>query len=107
MGVGDASATATNALLLSVLQDVFGRLTSKCPVLEFYEISSFGYVAIIGAYYFGSSLYPEAKLYRMLADVLNDGAIVLDALSPLLVSHSSSLHYFKCVWVHSSCAVAD
>ncbi|KAJ8688741.1 hypothetical protein PTI98_013499 [Pleurotus ostreatus] len=78
MGVGDASATATNALLLSVLQDVFGRLTT-----------------IIGAYHFGSSLYPEAKLYRMLADVLNDGAIVLDALSPLLVSHSSSPSYFN------------
>ncbi|KAF4563743.1 hypothetical protein EYR36_002984 [Pleurotus pulmonarius] len=78
MGVGDASATATNALLLSVLQDVFGRLTT-----------------IIGAYHFGSSLYPEAKLYRMLADVLNDGAIVLDALSPLLVSHSSSSSYFN------------
>ncbi|KAF9492579.1 hypothetical protein BDN71DRAFT_1451284 [Pleurotus eryngii] len=78
MGVGDASATATNALLLSVLQDVFGRLTT-----------------IIGAYHFGSSLYPEAKLYRMLADVLNDGAIVLDALSPLLVAHSSSRSYFS------------
>ncbi|KAF4563752.1 hypothetical protein EYR36_002993 [Pleurotus pulmonarius] len=51
--------------------------------------------AIIGAYHFGSSLYPEAKLYRMLADVLNDGAIVLDALSPLLVSHSSSSSYFN------------
>ncbi len=102
MGVGDASATATNALLLSVLQDVFGRLTSKYSVLELYENSCLGHVAIIGAYHFGSSLYPEAKLYRMLADVLNDGAIVLDALSPLLVSHSSSSSYFKCAQLHSS-----
>ncbi|KAF4580409.1 hypothetical protein EYR40_003125 [Pleurotus pulmonarius] len=67
----------------------------ECPVLELYENSFLGYVAIIGAYHFGSSLYPEAKLYRMLADVLNDGAIVLDALSPLLVSHSSSSSYFN------------
>ncbi|KAF9078228.1 vitamin B6 photo-protection and homoeostasis-domain-containing protein [Rhodocollybia butyracea] len=68
-GVGDASASATNALLLTVLQDIFGRLTT-----------------ILGAFFFGSSLFPEAKKYRFLADVLNDAATIIDTLSPLLVS---------------------
>ncbi|KAE9399909.1 DUF647-domain-containing protein [Gymnopus androsaceus JB14] len=68
-GVGDASATATNALLLTVLQDIFGRLTT-----------------IVGAFFFGSSLFPEAKTYRFLADLLNDAAIIIDTLSPLLAS---------------------
>ncbi|KAF9258183.1 hypothetical protein L218DRAFT_1080552 [Marasmius fiardii PR-910] len=68
-GVGNASASATDALLLSVLQDMIGRLTT-----------------IFAAYYYGSSLMPEAKTYRFLADVLNDFAIVLDTLSPVLAS---------------------
>jgi hypothetical protein len=29
-GVGNASASATHALLLTVLQDAFSRLTSQC-----------------------------------------------------------------------------
>jgi Vitamin B6 photo-protection and homoeostasis len=44
--------------------------------------------AIYGAYTFGSSLVPEAKTYRFLADALNDAAIILDTFSPLLSSHS-------------------
>ncbi|KAF8997499.1 vitamin B6 photo-protection and homoeostasis-domain-containing protein [Cyathus striatus] len=68
-GVGDPSATATHALLLTVLQDIFSRLTT-----------------ILGAYYIGSSLVPEAKTYRLLADILNDSAVILDTLSPLLVA---------------------
>ncbi|KAL0569071.1 hypothetical protein V5O48_012898 [Marasmius crinis-equi] len=68
-GVGNASASATNALLLTVLQDATGRLTT-----------------ILAAYHFGSSLMPEAKTYRFLADILNDIAIVLDTLSPLLAT---------------------
>ncbi|KAJ8495775.1 hypothetical protein ONZ45_g12723 [Pleurotus djamor] len=78
MGVGDASATATNALLLTVLLDVFNRLTT-----------------IVGAYYFGSSLYPEAKLYRILADILNDAAILLDTISPILVHNPASSSRFN------------
>ncbi|ESK87646.1 duf647 domain-containing protein [Moniliophthora roreri MCA 2997] len=68
-GVGNASASATNALLLSVLQDIFGRL-----------------MTIAAAYHFGSSLMPEAKTYRFVADLLIDAAIILDTLAPLLVS---------------------
>ncbi|KAL1744150.1 vitamin B6 photo-protection and homoeostasis-domain-containing protein [Schizophyllum fasciatum] len=66
-GVGDASATATNAVLLTVAQDVFSRLTT-----------------IIAAYLLGPSLFPEAKTFRFLADVLNDTAIILDASTPIL-----------------------
>ncbi|KAG6901562.1 hypothetical protein C0995_010540 [Termitomyces sp. Mi166 len=73
-GVGDPSATATHALLLTVVQDVFGRFTT-----------------ILGAYALGSSLVPEAKSYRFLADVLNDTAVILDTFSPLLISPSFPL----------------
>lgn len=41
-------------------------------------------VAIIAAYYFGSSLYPETKTFRFLADVVNDASIVLDTLTPYI-----------------------
>ncbi|KAF8067683.1 vitamin B6 photo-protection and homoeostasis-domain-containing protein [Lyophyllum atratum] len=74
-GVGDPSATATHALLLTVMQDVCNRLTT-----------------ILGAYVFGSSLVPEAKTYRFLADVLNDAAIILDTLSPAFNSPSFPLY---------------
>lgn len=40
----------------------------------------------MAAFYIGTSLSPEAKTYRLLADILNDAAIALDALSPLLDS---------------------
>uniref|UniRef100_A0A8H8CG70 Uncharacterized protein n=1 Tax=Psilocybe cubensis TaxID=181762 RepID=A0A8H8CG70_PSICU len=70
-GVGDPTASATKALLLTVLQDVFGRLTT-----------------ILSAHLIGSSLYPEAKTYRLLADVLNDTAVILDTLSPFFNTFS-------------------
>jgi hypothetical protein len=46
--------------------------------------------AIIGAYYFGTSLYPETKTFRFLADVINDTSIVLDTISPYFTSISLS-----------------
>ncbi|KAI0945081.1 hypothetical protein AcV7_001712 [Taiwanofungus camphoratus] len=73
-GVGKADASATRAIFLTVLQDVFSRLTT-----------------IASAYYLGTSLYPEAKTYRLLADILNDAAILLDSLSPHLSAISLSL----------------
>ncbi|KAG6918197.1 hypothetical protein DXG01_015986 [Tephrocybe rancida] len=48
--------------------------------------------AIFGAYALGSSLVPEAKSYRFLADVLNDAAVILDTFSPVLGSSSFPLH---------------
>ncbi|KAJ7742156.1 vitamin B6 photo-protection and homoeostasis-domain-containing protein [Mycena maculata] len=68
-GVGKADASATHALLLTVLQDFFSRVTTICA-----------------AYVVGPSLSPEAKTFRLLADVSNDAAIVLDTLSPLFIS---------------------
>jgi len=70
-GVGDPTATPTRALLLTVLQDVFSRLTT-----------------ILSAHFLGSSLYPEAKTYRLLADILNDTSVILDTISPLFASFS-------------------
>ncbi|EIW51641.1 DUF647-domain-containing protein [Trametes versicolor FP-101664 SS1] len=75
-GVGNASASATDAIFLTILQDVFSRLTT-----------------IVSGYYLGTSLYPEAKTYRLLADILNDAAMVTDTLSPHLAHFSFSLSY--------------
>src|ERR1700743_521394 len=67
VGVGDATSHPTTALLLSVLQDSFGRVAT-----------------ILFAHRLGSALEPECKRYRLAADVLNDCAMVLDCLSPAL-----------------------
>ncbi|KAI9874273.1 MAG: hypothetical protein M1830_009939 [Pleopsidium flavum] len=67
VGVGDASASPTAALLLSVLQDSMGRIAT-----------------ILFAHKLGSSLEPECKMYRLAADILNDTAMILDCLSPAL-----------------------
>jgi hypothetical protein len=39
-------------------------------------------IAIFAGYILGTSLSPEAKTYRLLADVFNDCALILDTLSP-------------------------
>ncbi|KAI0634737.1 DUF647-domain-containing protein [Trametes polyzona] len=75
-GVGNASASATNAILLTVVQDAFSRLTT-----------------IVAGYSLGTSLYPEAKRYRLLADFLNDAALISDTLSPHLSSFALTLSY--------------
>ncbi|KAL7274991.1 hypothetical protein RUND412_002085 [Rhizina undulata] len=64
-GVGDANASATNALLLTILQDSVGRIAT-----------------ILFAYRFGIALESECKKYRLAADVFNDAAMLLDCLSP-------------------------
>lgn len=65
--MGDGSASPTAALLLSVLQDSMGRIAT-----------------ILFAHKLGTSLEPECKMYRLMADVFNDTAMVLDCLSPAL-----------------------
>ncbi|KAI9733236.1 MAG: hypothetical protein M1834_003320 [Cirrosporium novae-zelandiae] len=67
VGVGDADASPTAALLLTVLQESMGRLAT-----------------IWFAHSLGTSLEPECKMYRLAADVFNDGAMILDCLSPAL-----------------------
>lgn len=37
---------------------------------------------ILFAHRFGVALEPEAKMYRLMADILNDAAMILDCLSP-------------------------
>lgn len=66
VGVGDASASPTAAILLSILQDSTGRLAT-----------------IMFAHRLGTSLEPECKMYRLAADVFNDTAMILDCLSPV------------------------
>ncbi|WPG98283.1 DUF647-domain-containing protein [Acrodontium crateriforme] len=66
VGVGDSTASPTSALLLSVLQESAGRLAT-----------------IAFAHRLGTALEPECKMYRLLADVLNDFAFVIDTLSPI------------------------
>ena len=65
VGVGDSTASPTAALLLSILQESAGRIAT-----------------ILFADRFGTSLEPECKMYRLLADILNDIAFILDCLSP-------------------------
>ena len=65
VGVGDPTASATSALLLSILQDSTGRLAT-----------------ILFAHKLGTALEPECKMYRLLADIFNDSAMLLDCLSP-------------------------
>ncbi|PSK34411.1 hypothetical protein B9Z65_8737 [Elsinoe australis] len=65
IGVGDSSATPTLAILLSILQESLGRITT-----------------ILFAHRLGTALEPECKMYRLLADVFNDAAMVLELLSP-------------------------
>ncbi|KAG9246546.1 vitamin B6 photo-protection and homoeostasis-domain-containing protein [Calycina marina] len=82
IGVGDSHASPTSALLLSVLQESMGRIAT-----------------ILFAHRFGTALEPECKMYRLLADIFNDAAMILDCLSPafprpyrvLLMSFSSML----------------
>ncbi|CUS14733.1 unnamed protein product [Tuber aestivum] len=64
-GVGDANASATGALLLTIAQDCVGRLAT-----------------ILFAHRFGPALEAETKRYRLAADVFNDSAMILDCLSP-------------------------
>ncbi|KAH9932265.1 vitamin B6 photo-protection and homoeostasis-domain-containing protein [Fomitopsis serialis] len=66
-GVGKADASATHAILLTVIQDVFSRLTT-----------------IVAGYHLGTSLFPEAKTYRLAADIFNDASIIFDTISPHL-----------------------
>jgi len=66
VGVGDATASPTAALLLSVVQESLGRLAT-----------------ILFAHKLGNSLVAECKRYRLLADIFNDAAFILDCLSPM------------------------
>ncbi|KAB8230700.1 RUS1 family protein [Aspergillus alliaceus] len=67
VGVGNADASPTAALLLHILQDSSGRVAT-----------------ILFAHRVGTALEPECKMYRLAADVFNDAAMILDCLSPII-----------------------
>jgi hypothetical protein len=84
--VGDASASPTAALLLTVIQESAGRIAT-----------------ILFAHKLGTSLEPECKMYRLAADFFNDAAKILDCVSPVfpkpirvLVLSASSVCYALC-----------
>ena len=65
------------------------------PVSFPYDITIFprhrsnNFLAILSAYFIGSALYPEAKTYRLLADIFIDAGVILDTLSPFLNTFKS------------------
>lgn len=67
IGVGNASASPTGAILVTVVRECFGRLST-----------------IVFAHSMGTSIEAECKAYRLLCDILCDVAMILDCLSPLL-----------------------
>jgi hypothetical protein len=67
IGVGDENASATAAMLLSVLQESVGRIAT-----------------ILFAHWRSRSIEAECKMYRLTADIFNDIAMILDCGSPLL-----------------------
>ena len=60
-------------------------------------------IAIISAHLFGSSLGPDAKKYRFLADVLNDVAVVLETFSPVLKSYGHPRFRIGALCLSASC----
>ncbi|KAK1834011.1 vitamin B6 photo-protection and homoeostasis-domain-containing protein [Podospora conica] len=70
LGVGDPLSTPTAALLVQIASSTVSRLAT-----------------ILFAHRLGTAVQPEAKRYRFLADVLNDGATLLDLLTPALPSY--------------------
>lgn len=83
LGVGNASASPTEAMLIQIVRECVGKL---------------GTIAF--AYSMGTAIEAETKMYRLKSDVLCDTAMILDCLSPLcpitlrvLVLCSSSMLY--------------
>ncbi len=68
VGVGDEDANSTVALYYTVMQQVFGRLTT-----------------ILFAWKIGEWIEPECKKWRFMGDIYNDGAILLDVLVSLVL----------------------
>ncbi|CZT10646.1 related to DUF647 domain protein [Rhynchosporium agropyri] len=89
IGVGDSDASPTAALLLSVLQQSMGRIAT-----------------ILFAHRLGTSLEPECKMYRLLADILNDSAMLLDCVSPAFPKSMRVVVYSMSSILRSLCGVA-
>ncbi|KAL5336998.1 vitamin B6 photo-protection and homoeostasis-domain-containing protein [Aspergillus crustosus] len=90
VGVGNADASPTSALLLHILQDTSGRIAT-----------------ILFAHRVGTALEPECKMYRFAADVFNDLAMVLDCLSPMIPAGVSRVSVLSAAGVlRALCGVA-
>ncbi|KAK9466790.1 vitamin B6 photo-protection and homoeostasis-domain-containing protein [Lipomyces arxii] len=79
VGVGDAAATGTSAMFITVVQATLGRLGT-----------------ILFAWKFGSVLELECKKYRFGADLVNNAGIVCDCLSPYFADRKSVMILFLC-----------
>ena len=89
LGVGDASSSATLAMLLTIFQDAMSRIAT-----------------IFFAYRFGLRIEPDAKRYRFLADVFNDTAFFLDLYSPYLGSLGKVISLCTGAALRALCGVA-
>ncbi|KAL4881481.1 vitamin B6 photo-protection and homoeostasis-domain-containing protein [Aspergillus karnatakaensis] len=90
VGVGNADASPTSALLLHILQDTSGRIAT-----------------ILFAHRVGTALEPECKMYRFAADIFNDLAMVLDCLSPMIPAGVSRVSVLSAAGVlRALCGVA-
>ncbi|TEA17284.1 RUS1 family protein-like protein [Colletotrichum sidae] len=89
LGVGDASSSATYALLLTILKDGISRVAT-----------------IAFAYRFGLVIEPECKKYRFLADIFNDSAFFLDLFSPLFSNGTKVFMLVVAEALRAMCGVA-
>ncbi|KKK15012.1 hypothetical protein AOCH_005269 [Aspergillus ochraceoroseus] len=90
VGVGNANASPTSALLLHILQDSSGRVAT-----------------ILFAHRVGTALEPECKMYRLAADIFNDLAMILDCLSPMIPAGVSRVTILSAAGVlRALCGVA-
>lgn len=89
LGVGDASSSATFAMLLTILKDAMSRIAT-----------------IVFANRFGLRIEPDAKRYRFLADLFNDTAFVLELCSPYLGSSGKVLALTTGEALRALCGVA-
>ncbi|KAF2840757.1 DUF647-domain-containing protein, partial [Patellaria atrata CBS 101060] len=89
VGVGDANATPTAALLLNVVQESMGRIAT-----------------IVFAHRLGTALEPECKTYRFAADIFNDTAMILDCLSPAFPKYARVVVLSFSSALRALCAVA-
>lgn len=67
LGVGNENASATAAMLLSIAQESLGR-----------------FATIFFAHWASKRIESDCKMYRFLADIVNDCAFIMDCMSPSL-----------------------
>ncbi|KAF4977912.1 hypothetical protein FZEAL_5617 [Fusarium zealandicum] len=89
LGVGDASSSATFALLLTILKDAMSRIAT-----------------ILFAQQFGLRIEPDAKRYRFLADLFNDTAFFLELYSPYFGPYGKILALTTGEALRALCGVA-